>query len=200
MKVAPQDVDKGPSLERWVPINVFFSLVASVVFVGLGLKSIFDRNVPGVHTSGWLYLAIGMCALDGLLFFFMALLSTRRYRKEIRRNNQWYAYPDTWYHTHRRVALTAFLLSAFTLVGIALFYHNYGGEDPYDWPSAYNVPQFEKPGIWNVIIAFSCLGRLMMLTDKYLTVYETLADPGLIQRPPPTAATAAVPTPSLPHV
>ena len=33
--------------------------------MGLGTKALFDRNVPGVTTTGWLYLVIGICAIAG---------------------------------------------------------------------------------------------------------------------------------------
>lgn len=187
--VAPK-VDKGAGLERWVPINVFFSLLGTLVFVGLGTKALFDRNVPGVTTTGWLYLVIGICAIDGLLFFFTLLLSARKWRKEINRNGQWYGYPDTWYHTHMAVAASAFVLSAWTLAAVYLYYHNYNGEDPYEWPTTLNIQQWDKPIAWYVVIGVTCMARLLLLTDKYFAVYRALATPGLV--PIDSAARAAV--------
>ena len=181
--VTPPSVDKGPGLERWVPINVLLSFMGTALFVGLGTTALFDRNVSTVTVSGWVYLLAGLLAVDGLLFFCTVLMTSRKWRKEIKRNGRWYVYPDAWYHTHMSVALTTVVMSAWTFSGVFLYYHNFGGEDPYQWPSAYQIQQWDKPLVWFVILGVSCMGRIMLLTDKYLAVYRALAEPGLIEKP-----------------
>lgn len=179
--VADNLVDKGAGLERWVPINTFFSFLATLTFIWFATDSLFDSDVSGITTASWVYLLAGMLGISGLLFLFNVLLSSRKWRKEVYRNGHWYAYPDTWYHTHMSVAATDLLLASWTFFGVYLYYRNFGGEGPYKWPSAYNIEQWRKPVIWFSILSASCIGRITMLTDKYLAVYRALAVPGLIE-------------------
>lgn len=173
-------LDKGPSLERWVPINVFFSVCGTLLFVSFGTKSIFDREVPGIRTAGWVVFAAIECAIDGLLFFFMVLLMARSCRKEIKRNNQWYAYTDSWYDTYTTLATIAFGLSAWTLCGIVLYSNSYGGEDPYTWPSAYAIEKWDKPQVWRDLMGLSTMARIMLLLGHYYKVYRAVASPDLV--------------------
>lgn len=182
-------VDKGGGFERWIPINVFFSFLASLLFISFGTKSIFDRDIPSVHTIGWVYLVGTMCVLDGAMLVIMTALLSRSCRKEVRRRQKWYVYPDSWYNTHMLLAATTFAMSAWATCGVVLFYLAYGGEDPYTWPSVYNVERWEKPIVWGLIMAVSTGLRLHLTVDKYIMAYWALAEPGLIEDTAKTTAT-----------
>ena len=183
--VVPQGEDEGPretgyGLERWVPIVVFFSVLFSVAFVAMGVRSVFDRDLPSFSVQQWVTLVSVMFAVDGVLLLCMVALMARGCRKEIRRNKQWYAYDDRWYDTHTRLALVTAGVSAFTLFLVVSFYKAYGGESPYAWPSRYNIERWEKPMWWGLLMVNAAMFRLYGMLDKYWTVFRELAEPGLI--------------------
>lgn len=174
-------VSKGRSLEDCAPVLVLFSVMGSVLFIGLGTKSLFDRDVPGVRTVGFVYLSSVMFVIDALLLVAMTLLMARSCRTELKRNKKWYVYSDAWYDTHMQIAMAMCGVSVWVAGGIMIYYRMYGGEDPWQWPSGYNIERWEKPQYWNTVMVVGTGARLVALLIFFVPAFRALARPGLVE-------------------
>jgi len=161
------DFSRGFYLEVWVVVNMVLSLMGNVTLIYFGTATLWARGQSGVNVLAWVYLLGGVLAVDAAYLGCMVALTAAKCRRREKRDGVFKVYRDAWYTSHRRLAAVVFLNSAWAFTAVLMFYEAYGGEDPWQWPSKYNIERWEKVNLWRIIQAVGTVIRLYTTADKY---------------------------------
>jgi hypothetical protein len=174
-------LDSGLGLEMPVIVVMLVSMLCSVAMIYFGLSTIWDRGAHNVNVVGWLGFAGADMGVNSLYFACMLILMNPKCRSSTMRQGERLVYRDSLYVSHIRLASIMWGISTFTFIGVYLgYYMTYGGEDPWAWPSAYNVERWEKVDVWRGIHQLNTGIRFYAMLDKYYLVFRELAERGRI--------------------